>query len=483
MSVIQSMANQYRSGQRRVSDTIQSRLATITQQDPTIRAFLSVHTDQALAQAATLDQWFKEGRELPLLAGIPLAIKDNIHVKNTPTTCASKLLQHFIAPYHATVTERLLNQHAIIMGKVNMDEFAMGSSTENSAFQITRNPVDPSRVPGGSSGGSAAAVAANMVVGSLGSDTGGSIRQPASFCGIVGFKPTYGRVSRYGLVAFASSLDQIGPLTRTVEDSAIMLDAICGHDPLDSTSSPRPTPSFFTQLNPDVSGLKVGVPRELISEHVMPEVRESVMAALDRLITQGVSWEFFSMPSLKAAVSTYYIIAPAEASSNLARFDGVRYGHRADGCATVKEMMQATRGDGFGDEVKRRIMIGTYCLSSGYYDAYYNKAQAVRRVIQQEFNTAFAQYDVIITPTSPTTAFSIGQHHHDPLSMYIADIATIPVNMAGLPALSIPCQPSDPLPVGLQLIAPAFEEQRLLNLGLAYQQVAGWATLLEVHNA
>lgn len=473
MSHIQALADAYRQGHHRVSAEVTTRLATIQHHDPTIQAFLSVQADLAMAHAQELDQRFQKGDTLPLLAGIPVAIKDNIHIKGRHTTCASKILASYTAPYDATVSGHLHAQGAIVMGKTNMDEFAMGSSTEQSAFQTTRNPRDVTRVPGGSSGGSAAAVAADMVVAALGSDTGGSIRQPAAFCGVVGLKPTYGRVSRYGLVAFASSLDQIGPLTHTVEDAAILLDAISGFDPMDSTSSNRPATRCYDGLRADIRGMRIGVPAELLGDTIDPAVKESVIAALDQLATHGASWEPFSMPALNAAVSTYYIIAPAEASSNLARFDGVRYGYRHPNGSTVKDMIATSRGHGFGDEVKRRIIIGTYVLSAGYYDAYYHQAQRVRRAIGQQFQAAFATYDLIVTPTAPTTAFELGAHDRDPLGMYVADIATIPVNMAGLPAISIPCRPAPSgLPIGLQLIAPAFEEQRLLNAALLHQTLS-----------
>ncbi|NDD66130.1 Asp-tRNA(Asn)/Glu-tRNA(Gln) amidotransferase subunit GatA [bacterium] len=473
MSRIQALADAYRQGHRLVSDEVSARLSTIQTQDPTIKAFLSVQSDLAMAQANDLDHRFQKGDPMPLLAGIPIGIKDNIHINGRPTTCASKMLATYTAPYDASVSRHLLSQDAILIGKTNMDEFAMGSSTEHSAFQTTRNPRDVTRVPGGSSGGSAAAVAADMVVAALGSDTGGSIRQPAAFCGIVGLKPTYGRVSRYGLVAFASSLDQIGPLTHTVEDAAILLDAISGFDPLDSTASTHPPTTCYHHLRPDIQGMSIGVPHELLGEAIDPAVKASVITALDQLAAHGARWESFSMPVLNAAVSTYYIIAPAEASSNLARFDGVRYGYRHPNGRTVKDMITNSRGHGLGDEVKRRIIIGTYVLSSGYYDAYYNQAQQVRRAITQSFHTAFQRYDLIVTPTAPSTAFELGAHHRDPLGMYLADIATIPVNMAGLPAISIPCNP-DPsgLPIGLQLIAPAFEEQRLLNAALLHQTLS-----------
>jgi len=405
-----------------------------------------------------------------------MAIKDNIHIAGFPTTCASQILKGFVAPFDATVTTRLRDHHVVMMGKTNMDEFAMGSSTENSSFHTSLNPWDTSRVPGGSSGGSAAAVAAGQAILSLGSDTGGSIRQPAAFCGVVGLKPTYGRVSRYGLVAFASSLDQIGPFSRTVEDSALVLEAISGHDPKDATSASVAVPSFFSNLNADVKGLRIGVPSELFGSEIEPGVKQRVVEALDQLKAQGATWEEFSMPSLKAAVSIYYIIAPAEASANLARFDGVSYGHRDMDADHLRDMYRQSRGQGFGSEVKRRIIIGTYVLSSGYYDAYYTKAQKLRALIVQEFAQAFQRYDVVVTPTSPSTAFKLGDHASNPLAMYLADIATIPVNMAGLPAISVPCGLDDGMPVGLQIVGPAFGEQRILDVAYAYQKMSDFPT-------
>ena len=403
------------------------------------------------------------------LTGIPYGLKDNLVTEGLPTTCASKILAGYLPPYNATVVERLNRHHANLAGKLNMDEFAMGSSTERSAFQQTANPWDIRTVPGGSSGGSAAAVAAGEVAYALGSDTGGSIRQPAAFCGVVGLKPTYGRVSRYGLVAFASSLDQIGPLTRDVTDAAIVLNAIAGHDPKDTTSSPDEVPDFTESLHADVRGLKIGVPREYFAEGIDPEVKGSVMAAIDLFDELGASVEECSLPHTRYALATYYLIAPAEASSNLSRFDGVRYGNRAEGEDFVS-MYKKTRGQGFGAEVKRRIMLGTYALSAGYYDAYYKKAQQVRTLIRAEFDRAFEKFDVLVTPTTPTPAFRLGDRITDPLAMYMTDTLTIPANLAGIPAISIPCGFVGGLPVGLQIMGRAFEENTILRAAYTFEQ-------------
>jgi aspartyl-tRNA(Asn)/glutamyl-tRNA(Gln) amidotransferase subunit A len=456
---------------------VENTLSHIQKTEPQIQAVLHTLADTALKQAEKIDAEFQKGNPLPPLAGIPIAIKDNICMTGTPTTCASKMLKNFIAPYNATVIEKLLQNQLIPVVKTNLDEFAMGSSTENSAFQKTKNPWDLERVPGGSSGGSAAAVAAGQVTLSLGSDTGGSIRQPAAFCGVVGLKPTYGRVSRYGLVAFASSLDQIGPFSRTVEDSAKLLNVISGHDPKDSTSANHPVPDFTSTLNQGVSGLKIGVPKELLGPMIDPEIKAATLATLDLLTAQGATWEEISLSSFEAAVATYYILAPAEASSNLARFDGIRYGHRSSSASTLKEVFTQSRGEGFGPEVKRRIILGTYVLSSGYYDAYYVRAQKVRQWISKDFEKAFQKYDVIITPTTPTPAFKFGEHSQDPLAMYLADIATIPVNLAGLPGISIPCGFSkNGLPLGVQIIGKAWDEETLLRVGHTYQQLTSFHT-------
>ncbi len=410
---------------------------------------------------------------------IPIAIKDNICIKNQETTCASKILQGFHAPYHATVIEKLVAKGLPLIGQTNMDEFAFGSSTENSCYGPTRNPWDHSRVPGGSSGGSAAAVAADQAIWALGSDTGGSIRQPASFCGVVGLKPTYGRVSRYGLIAFASSLDQIGPITKDVHDSALLLSLIAGYDPKDSTSADIPVPDFTRALTNNVKNLTIGIPQEYFIDGMDPEVKDAVLAAVDLLKSQGALFKNISLPHTRYAVSTYYIVATAEASSNLARYDGVRYGLRRIPNTTRKnpiiDMIEETRDQGFGPESKRRIMLGTYALSSGYYDAYYLKGQKIRTLIKQDFDDAFQTCDAILTPTSPTTAFQIGEKKNDPLSMYLSDIYTISANLSGIPAISIPCGFSKSgHPIGLQLFAKPFHEEMLFQIAFSYEHNTPW---------
>jgi aspartyl-tRNA(Asn)/glutamyl-tRNA(Gln) amidotransferase subunit A len=431
--------------------------------DGEINAFLTLDRENALARARELDRG--RGSLDPArhpLAGVPLAVKDNLCTRGLRTTCASRILEGFVPPYDAHVVELLRRAGAVILGKTNLDEFAMGSSTENSAFGPTRNPWDTARIPGGSSGGSAAAVAAGLCAASLGSDTGGSIRQPAACCGVVGLKPTYGRVSRYGLVAFASSLDQIGPFSRTVEDAAILLKAIAGHDRRDSTSAPLPVPDYRAALGAGPGGLRIGLPAEYFQEGISPEVERAVREAIGVLRDLGASVEEISLPHTGYAVATYYLLATAEASSNLARYDGVRYGHRAAGTGDLAAMYRETRREGFGAEVKRRIMLGTYALSAGYYDAYYRKAQKVRTLIRQDFDRAFARVDLVVAPTAPTTAFRLGEKTGDPLQMYLSDIYTIPVNLAGLPAVSIPCGFAAGLPVGLQVLGPPFGEERVL---------------------
>ncbi|MFC1478845.1 Asp-tRNA(Asn)/Glu-tRNA(Gln) amidotransferase subunit GatA [Candidatus Margulisiibacteriota bacterium] len=463
--------NMLQNGEVKAVELAESVFQAIEQKDNEVKAYLSLRREQALADAEVVDQKVKNGEKLGPLEGIPIAVKDNICIRGETTTCASKFLENFKSSYSATVVNRLKEAGMIIIGKANMDEFAMGSSTENSAFQVTKNPRDLSTVPGGSSGGSAAAVAADEAIVALGSDTGGSIRQPASFCGVVGMKPTYGRVSRYGLVAFASSLDQIGPLTKDVRDTAGLLNIICGKDKSDSTSVDLPVPDFTKALDQNIKGLKIGVPKELLSEGVNEEVKLSVLSALDQLKQQGAGWEEISLPSFGSALSTYYIIAPAEASANLARYDGVKYGYRSKQAPTLRDMYFNTRSEGFGMEVKRRILIGTYVLSAGYYDAYYLKAQKARTLILNDFQKAFEKYDVIISPTAPTTAFKVGEKTSDPLQMYMSDFATIPVNMAGLPAISIPCgNASDGLPVGLQIIGKPFDEETVLKVAYNYEQ-------------
>ncbi len=447
-------------------------LNRITELDPKVKAYITITEEEALSQAREADQALKAGEEKPLL-GVPLAIKDNICTKGIRTTCASKILENFVPIYDATVIERLRAAGAVILGKTNLDEFAMGSSTENSAFFPTHNPWDLSRVPGGSSGGSAAAVAAGLCAGSLGSDTGGSIRQPASFCGVVGLKPTYGRVSRYGLVAFASSLDQIGPLTRTVADTALLLKVIAGPDPKDSTCAPQEVQDYEKALEQDLKGLKVGVPKEYFGEGLAEEVKEAVEKALEVMKGLGLEVKEVSLPHSPYAIAAYYIIAPAEASSNLARYDGVKYGFRAEGKDLI-DMYKKTRSQGFGPEVKRRIMIGTYALSAGYYDAYYKKASQVRTLIAQDFAKAFEQVDFVIGPVAPSPAFKIGERTDDPLKMYLSDIYTISVNLAGIVGLSLPCAFSEEgLPIGLQIMGPHFSEERVLALGHQFEKEVG----------
>jgi len=442
--------------------------------DGRVHAFLARTDELAREQARRADERIaREGDAAPALCGIPVALKDVLCLQGVETTASSKILRGFLPPYTGTAVQRLLDQGAVVVGKTNCDEFAMGSSNENSAFSPVGNPWDVERVPGGSSGGSAASVAAGVVPYALGTDTGGSIRQPASLCGVVGFKPTYGRVSRYGLIAFASSLDQIGPFTQTVEDTALVYGAVAGHDPLDSTSSPTPVEDPLEQLRSGVEGMRLGVPREYFVEGIEPGVRAAVERAIEVLRSLGASVEEVSLPSTDAGLSTYYIIAPAECSSNLARFDGVRFGLREE-AASVLQTYLRTRDAGFGPEVKRRIMLGTYALSSGYYDAYYRKAQKVRTVIAEEFDRVFEQVDALVCPTSPTVAFTQGARS-DPLAMYLCDVLTIPVNLAGLPGISVPCGLADGLPVGLQVIGPRFQDARVLRVAHAYEQAAGTA--------
>ena len=443
----------------------------INEKEKDIGAFITTLCDEALEEAKDIQEKIDAGEIKGELAGIPIGIKDNMCTKGIKTTCASKMLENFVSPYDATVVEKLKKQHMIDLGKLNMDEFAMGASTEYSAFHITRNPRNLNTVPGGSSGGSAAAVAANLVPWALGSDTGGSIRQPAAFCGVVGLKPTYGLVSRYGLVAFASSLDQIGPITKDVEDAAILLNVIAGHDERDTTSENREKVDYTKCLKNDVKGLKIGVPREFFGEGINEEVKEKLEAAIEKYKEMGAEVEEFSLDIADYALATYYIIACAEASSNLGRFDGIRYGYRAKNFTDLKEIYRNSRSEGFGDEVKRRIILGTYVLSSGYYDAYYKKAQQVRTLVIKEFDKAFEKYDILLTPTSPTVAFEIGTRSTNPLEMYLADICTVSVNIAGLPGISIPCgEDSEGMPIGMQLIGNRFEEEKILNAAYTYEQ-------------
>ncbi|WHH59288.1 Asp-tRNA(Asn)/Glu-tRNA(Gln) amidotransferase subunit GatA [Petroclostridium sp. X23] len=449
----------------------QAVLDRISAVDESVQSYITVTAEKALENAAEIDKKMASGEQLGDLAGIPMALKDNMCTEGVLTSCASKILNNFNPPYDATVSKKLNKAGTVLLGKVNMDEFAMGSSTENSHMKQTKNPYDLERVPGGSSGGSAAAVAADEAIFTLGSDTGGSIRQPAAFCGIVGMKPTYGSVSRFGLVAFASSLDQIGPLTKDVTDCALVLNAITGHDPMDATSVNIQYPDYTKALVNDVKGLKIGIPKEYLGDGISSEVKDSVMKSLEVLKAMGAQYEEFSLPISEYALPAYYLISSAEASSNLARYDGIKYGYRAEKFTDLLDLYKQTRSEGFGKEVKRRIMLGTYALSSGYYDAYYKKAQQVRTLIMKAFDEAFNKYDVIITPTTPTTAFKIGEKSEDPLEMYLADICTVSVNIAGLPGMVVPCGvDSLGLPIGMQLIGKAFDESTLLRTAYTFEQ-------------
>lgn len=477
MASIRELHQQLISKERSCVEIVQESLDRIQALEPKLHSFLQVTNDRALEQAKQIDAKIAAGEEIGLLAGIPIAIKDNLCTQGVPTTCASKILQNFVPPYESTVTQKLIDAGAVMVGKTNLDEFAMGGSTETSAYAKTANPWDISRVPGGSSGGSAAAVAGGECPISLGSDTGGSIRQPASFCGIVGMKPTYGLVSRYGLVAFASSLDQIGPFARSVEDAAILLNAIAGYDPKDSTSLKVDVPDYTQFLTADLKGKKVGVIKETFGEGLDPEVEKSVNAAIDQLKALGAEVKEISCPRFRYGIAAYYIIAPSEASANLARYDGVKYGARIEDAENLMEMYTKTRSQGFGAEVKRRIMIGTYALSAGYYDAYYLKAQKVRTLIKQDFEKAFEEVDVLVSPTAPTTAFKLGDKSQDPLSMYLIDLMTIPVNLAGLPGMSVPCGfDSQGLPIGLQIIGNVLREDQVFQVAYAYEQATDWHT-------
>ena len=454
-----------------IKDIMQAYIDKIDEKEKDVQAFVTELKDEAKKQAEEIQDKIDKGEIKGKLAGIPIGIKDNICTKGIKTTCSSHMLENFISPYNATVMEKINEQHMINLGKLNMDEFAMGGSTEYSYFKKTKNPWNLNKVPGGSSGGSASAVSANMVPWALGSDTGGSIRQPASFCGVVGLKPTYGLVSRYGLVAFASSLDQIGPIAKDVEDTAILLNIISGHDKKDTTSANIEKKDYTLNLKKDIKGKKIGVPKEFFGEGINLEVKESLENAIQTYKNLGAEIEEFSLDIAQYSLATYYIIACAEASSNLGRFDGIRYGYRAKDFKNLKELYTKSRSEGFGAEVKRRIILGTYVLSSGYYDAYYKKAQQVRTLVMNEFNKAFEKYDVILTPTSPTVAFDIGSKSNNPLEMYLADICTVSVNIAGLPGISIPCGiDKQGMPIGMQLIGNKFEEDKLLNIAYAFEQ-------------
>ena len=454
-----------------IKEIIDAYTNRIKEKEDDVQAFVTILIAQAQEQANQIQEKMEKGEELPILAGIPIGIKDNICTKGIKTTCSSKMLENFVSPYDATVMEKINSEKMIDLGKLNMDEFAMGGSTEYSYFKKTKNPWNLNKVPGGSSGGSAAAVASNMVPWALGSDTGGSIRQPASFCGVVGLKPTYGLVSRYGLVAFASSLDQIGPITKDVQDCAILLNVIAGHDEKDTTSSNIEKKDYTKALKNDVKGLKIGIPKEFYGEGINEEVKESLKKAIQKYKEMGARIEEFSLDIAQYSLATYYIIACAEASSNLGRFDGIRYTYRTKEFKNLKDLYKKTRSEGFGAEVKRRIILGTYVLSSGYYDAYYKKAQKVRTLVMNEFKKAFEKYDIILTPSSPTVAFDLGSKSNNPLEMYLADICTVSVNIAGLPAISIPCGvDSQNMPIGMQLIGNRFCEETILNAAYTFEQ-------------
>jgi aspartyl-tRNA(Asn)/glutamyl-tRNA(Gln) amidotransferase subunit A len=463
------------SGQASAAEIVEAFLTATREREPRLKSFMRLDEAEIRRQAAAVDAKRKSGRPLGKLAGVPVAVKDVLCTRGVVTTCSSKMLQNFVPPYDAHVVERLKAEDAVLFGKTNMDEFAMGSSTENSAYQSSRNPWDPERIPGGSSGGSAACVAGCQAPLSLGTDTGGSIRQPAALCGIVGMKPTYGRVSRYGLIAFASSLDQIGPFAHDITDTALMLEVISGHDHRDSTSVNSPAPSYTQTVNTPVNGLRIGVPREFFGKGLDAEVEAAIRQALKEYEKLGAKLVDVSLPNSKYALAAYYIVAPAEASSNLARFDGMHYGHRTKQKTDLIGAYAKSRGEGFGKEVQRRIMIGTYVLSSGYKDAYYVKALKVRRLVKKDYDDAFTQCDVVMGPTTPTAAFKAGEKSDDPLAMYLSDVYTVACNLAGLPGMSIPCGfTRSGLPIGLQLIGPPFAEEKLLQIGRMYESVTDW---------
>lgn len=454
-----------------ISEINKAYVERIKEKEPEVNAFVTVLAEDALKKAQEVEKKVNNGEIKTPLAGIPIGIKDNICTKGVKTTCSSKMLENFTSPYDATVMEKINSENLITLGKLNMDEFAMGASTEYSAFKKTCNPWDLNKVPGGSSGGSAAAVAAGLVPWALGSDTGGSVRQPASFCGVVGLKPTYGLISRYGLVAFASSLDQIGPITKDVKDSAMLLNIITGHDEKDTTSLNIEKKDYTKALKNDVKGLRIGIPKEYFGEGINKEVKEALEKAIEEYKAMGAIVEECSIPIAEYALATYYIIACAEASSNLGRFDGIRYGYRTSNFKNLRDIFINSRTEGFGKEVKRRIILGTYVLSSGYYDAYYKKAQQVRTLVKKEFDKAFEKYDILITPTAPTVAFDIGKRSNNPLEMYLADICTVSINIAGLPGISIPCGvDSEGMPIGMQIVGKHFAEETILNAAYTYEQ-------------
>lgn len=471
---VYEMRQEMEQGRLSALEATEAYLAEIRKREPEVGAYLLIEDERAKKQAQSIDARRTKGERLGALAGIPMALKDNLCTKGIRTTCASRMLEHFIPPYDAFAVEKL--RDSVLLGKLNMDEFAMGSSTENSYFHPTRNPANPEHVPGGSSGGSAAAVAAGEAAFSLGSDTGGSIRQPAAFCGVVGMKPTYGAVSRYGLIAFASSLDQIGPLTRDVRDSALVLSAIAGHDRRDATSVPREYGDYGAKLGQPIRGMKIAVPEEFFGEGLQSEIRQSILDAAKTMEQQGAEIVQVSMPVLKNALPAYYVISSAEASSNLARFDGIKYGFRSENFEGIEQLYERSRSEGFGAEVKRRIMLGSFVLSAGYYDAYYKKALEVRTLIKREFERVLEQCDMILAPVAPTTAYRLGEKTGDPLQMYLGDIYTVPVNIAGLPALSLPCgRDAAGLPIGMQLIGRAFGEAELYQAAYAFEQEKGAA--------
>ncbi len=468
---VHELQEKIKSKELSILDITKAYVERINEKEKEVKAFVTTTCDEAIDKAKEIEKKVESGEINSTFAGTPIGIKDNMCTKGVRTTCSSKMLENFVAPYNATVVEKLNDEGIISLGKLNMDEFAMGASTEYSYFKKTCNPWNLNTVPGGSSGGSAAAVAANLVPWALGSDTGGSIRQPASFCGVVGLKPTYGLVSRYGLVAFASSLDQIGPITKDVRDAAMLLNIIAGHDEKDTTSYDIPKKDYTKALKNDVKGLKIGIPKEYFGEGINEEVKKKLEEAIEIYKKLGAEVEEFSLDIAEYALATYYIIACAEASSNLGRFDGIRYGYRTENFSNLRELYRNSRSEGFGPEVKRRIILGTYVLSSGYYDAYYKKAQQVRTLVKKEFDKAFEKYDVLLTPTSPTVAFEIGTRSENPLEMYLADICTVSVNIAGLPGISVPCGVnSDNMPIGMQLIGNKFEEEKILNAAYTFEQ-------------